>query len=138
MFREDSRAIVLKRLRAGQVIAQCNLIVGPEAGKGRHQDPKQFRDDLRSGLKNRFVQFLGAGEVDGNPAGGFRYKVGVQGREGKLGVVWYYYLIASPEGQQLMATFTLAEDHVKLFGNQDEDMVGSLQWLKIAPVVSRD
>jgi hypothetical protein len=132
----DSKSVVLKRLNGGQVIAQCNLMVGPEAGRGRHQDPTQFREDIRRGLKNRFVQFLGAGEVDGDPAGGFRYKVGVQGREGRLGIVWYYFLVASPDGEQLMATFTMAEDHVKMFGNQDLEMIGSLQWLK--RVESRD
>lgn len=130
MFWEDPKLIVLKRLKDGQVIAQCNLMVGPDAGKGRHQDPTQFRDDIKRGLKGRFVQFLGAGEVDGHPAGGFRYKVAVQGREGRLGIVWYYYLVASPEGEQLMATFTMAEDHVKVFGSQDLEMIGSFEWLK--------
>jgi hypothetical protein len=138
MFWEDPKLIVLKRLNGGQVIAQCNLTPGPHAGQGRHQDTTQFRDDIRRGLKKRFVQFLGAGEVDGNPAGGFRYKVGVQGREGQLGIVWYYFLVASPEGEQLLATFTLAEDHVKAFGDQDLDMIGSLQWHKKLQPVSRD
>jgi hypothetical protein len=138
MFREDSKLIILKRLKRGQVIAQCNLMLGPNAGKGRHQDPTQFRDDIRRGLQKRFVRFLGAGEVDGHPAGGFRYKVGVQGREGQLGVVWFYYLIASPEGEQFLATFTLAEDHVATFGEQDLEMIGSLQWHKKSPLESRD
>jgi hypothetical protein len=138
MFWEDPKLIVLKRLNGGQVIAQCNLAPGPNAGQGRHQDTTQFRDDIRRGLKKRFVQFLGAGEVDGNPAGGFRYKVGVQGREGQLGIVWYYFLAASPEGEQLLATFTMAEDHVKAFGDQDLDMIGSLQWHKKLQPVSRD
>jgi hypothetical protein len=52
----------------------------------------------------------------------------VQGREGDLGVVWYYYLVASPEGDQLLATFTLSQDHAKTFGEQDLRMVGSLRW----------
>ena len=137
-FWEDRKLIVLKRLRGAQVIAQCNFMLGPQAGNGRHQDTTQFRDDIRRGLKKRFVQFLGAGEVDGHPAGGFRYKVGVQGREGQLGIVWYYYLVASPEGEQLLATFTLAEDHAKVFGDQDLDMIGSLQWHKKLQPVSRD
>ncbi len=131
-FWSDPKLIVLKRLEGGQVIAQCNLMAAPPAGAGRHQDPAQFRDDIRRGLKDRFVQFLGAGEVDGNPAGGFRYKVGVQGRERDFGVVWYYYLVASPAGDQLLATFTLLEDHVKIFGGQDLDMIGSLRWLPAA------
>jgi hypothetical protein len=132
-FWENSRLTVLKRLRDGQVIAQCNLMLGPPAGKGRHQDPNQFRDDIRRALKQRFAQFLGAGEVDGDPAGGFRYKVGVQGREGNLGIVWYYFLLAGPEGDQLLATFTLAEDHVKTFGDQDVAVIGSLKWLAAPP-----
>ncbi len=138
MFWEDPKLIVLKRLTGGQVIAQCNFMLGPNAGQGRHQDPTQFRDDIRRGLQKRFVRFLGAGEVDGHPAGGFRYKVGVQGREGQLGIVWYYYLVASPGGEQLLATFTLAEDQVTTFGDQDLQMIGSLQWHKKSPLESRD
>jgi hypothetical protein len=138
MFWSDPKLIVLKRLERGQVIAQCNLMSAPAAGAGRHQDPTQFRDDIRRGLKDRFVQFLGAGEIDGDPAGGYRYKVGVQGRERDLGVVWYYYLLASPAGDQLLATFTLLEDHVKLFGDQDQSVIGSLRWLPAAaPAPSR-
>jgi hypothetical protein len=134
-FWEDSRLIVLKRLEAGRVIAQLNLMVGPSAGKDRHQDPAQFRDDIRRGLQHRFVEFLGAGEVEGDPAGGFRYKVGVQGREADLGVIWYYYLIAGPLGDQLLATFTFAQDHLKTFGDQDLRMIGSLRWLSEPQVV---
>jgi hypothetical protein len=127
---DDPRLIVLKRVHQGQVVAQCNLAAGPRAGKGKHQDPKQFRDDIRQSLKDRFVQFLGAGEVEGDAAGGFRYKVGVQGREGDLGVLWYYYLLASPEGDQVLATFTLADQDAKSFGEQDLEMIGSLQWYR--------
>jgi hypothetical protein len=125
---DDRKLVVLKRLENDKVVAQCNLAAGPSAGKGKHQDLAQFRDDLRHSLKQRFVQFLGAGEVGGDPAGGFRYKVSVQGREGDLGVIWNYYLIASPEGDQLLATFTLAEEDAASFGSQDLEIIGSLQW----------
>jgi hypothetical protein len=127
-FWDDPKLVILKRVEGGQVVAQCNLSVGPAAGRGRHQDPTQFRDDIRRALKERFVQFLGVGEVDGDPAGGFRFKVGVQGREGNLGVVWYYYLVASPAGDQLVAIFTLADPYAKAFGDQDAEMIGTLRW----------
>ena len=45
-----------------------------------------------------------------------------------MGVVWYYYLLASPEGDQLLATFTLADTEVQAFGGQDEALMGSLRW----------
>jgi len=133
---DDPKLTVLKRLDRGQVVAQCNLTVGPTVAKGRHQDPIQFRDDVRRALKQRFGQFLGAGEVEGDPAGGFRYKVGVQGREGSLGVVWFYYLVASPAGEQLLATFTLAADRAAAFGDEDLGMIGSLRWVSAAQAVS--
>jgi hypothetical protein len=133
LFWDDARRSIFKRLDHGEVVAQCNLAVGPNAGKGKHQDPAQFRDDVKRALGNRFVQFLGEGEVEGAPGGWYRYKVGVQGREGDVGVVWYYYLVASPEGEQLLVTFTLGEAQVKQFGDQDLQLIGSLEWKPAAP-----
>jgi hypothetical protein len=133
---DDPKLTVLLRLENGQVVAQCNLAVGPTVAKGRHQDPNQFRDDVRRALKQRFGEILGAGEVEGDAAGGYRYKVAVEGHEGDLRVVWFYYLVASPAGDQLLATFTLAADHVAAFGGKDLQMIGSLRWTSASHVAS--
>ncbi|MDR3620027.1 MAG: hypothetical protein P4L85_11810 [Paludisphaera borealis] len=125
---DDPKLVVLKRFLKDRITAQCNFSNGPPAGKGKHQDVEEFRADVRRAMKDRFVQFLGAGEVEGEADGGFRYKLGVQGREGDLGLRWYYYLIASPRGEQLLATFTLAESDAKDFAEDDVALVGSLQW----------
>jgi hypothetical protein len=128
-FWDDPKLIVMKRLDRGKLIAQLNLAVGPPAGKGRHQDHNQFREDIRRALKDRFGQFIGAGLVDGDPKGGFRYKVGVQGRDGELPVVWYYYLLAGPDGDQMLATFTMARDDAAAFGDEDMAIIATLRWL---------
>jgi hypothetical protein len=124
-FWDDARITVLKRLDRGELLAQCNISAGPHAGKGRHQDPAQFRDDIKKALGERFVAFLGAGEIDRD---GYGYKVVVQGREGDHDILWYYYLLASPEGDQALITFTLNAADAKRFGEQDAQLVGSLQW----------
>jgi hypothetical protein len=128
LFWDDRRVAVLKRLDQGEVVAQCNLSVGPDAGKGRHQDPNQFRADIQRALGKRFGQILGAGEVEGPPNGGFRYRVAVAGFEGEVGILWYYYLLASPAGDQLVATFTLGQAQTKAFADQDAQLIGSLEW----------
>ncbi len=125
---DDPKLIVLKRFQRGVVTAQCNFSEGPPAGKGKHQDVEEFRADVRRALKGRFGQFLGAGEIEGDGDGDFRYKIGVQGREGDVGLLWYYYLIASPRGDQLLATFTLLEGDAKDFAEDDVALIGSLQW----------
>jgi hypothetical protein len=127
VFWDDGRQSILKRLDHGEVVAQCNLAAGPQAGKGRHQDPEQFRADIKRALGARFGKFLGAGEVEGS-GDIYRYKVAVQGQEGTLDVLWDYFLIANPEGDQLLATFTLGASHAKAFGDQDLQLVGSLEW----------
>ncbi len=128
LFWDDSRQVVLKRLDRGELVAQCNISDGPNAGKGRHQDVGQFRDDLRKALGDRFVRVVGEGEVAGAPAGGFRHKVSIQGRQGDAGVLWHYYLIAGPEGDQLIATFTLGLAQQAQFADQDLRLIGSLEW----------
>lgn len=125
---DDRKLVVLKRYQGGRVDAQCNLIYGPPAAKGKHQDVKSFEEDVRRALGARFGNVIGGGEVDGDPEGGYRYKLGIQGRQDELGLVWYYYLIASPRGEQLLATFTLAASDAAAFGEADEAMIGTLQW----------
>ncbi len=128
IYWDDSRLTVLKRLDHGEVVAQCNLNAGPKVPPGKHQHPDQFRDDVRRALGARFDQFVGVGEVDGDPAGGFRYKVAVQGRQGDVGILWDYYLIAGPDGDQLLATFTHALAQESAFGAQDVRLVASFRW----------
>ncbi len=128
VFWEDSKVVVLKRLDRGRVVAQLNLSPAPAAGQARRQDPAVFREDVRKALKDRFVRVIGEGDVAGDPAGGRRYKVGIEGREGNLPIVWYYYLATSPGGDQLLATFTLAAAAAAQFGDRDEAIMASLRW----------
>ena len=128
LYWDDSRQVVFKRLDHGEMIAQCNLTVGPDAGAGRHQDLNQFRADLRKGLGSRFVRIVQEGEVEGAALGGFRHKVTVEGRQGDAGVLWHYYLIASPAGDQLIATFTLGMAQQIQFAANDLEMIGTLEW----------
>jgi hypothetical protein len=137
IYWDDSKLTVLKRLDHGEVVAQCNLNVGPKVPAGKHQDPDQFRDDVKRALGERFVRFVGVGEVEGDPGGGFRYKVAVQGRQGEVGILWDYYLIASPDGDQLLATFTHASAQSAGFGDQDLRLVASFRWMTPAAAVLR-
>src|SRR5262249_33033101 len=90
--------------------------------------PAQFRDEVRRVLGKRFVEYIGMGEVDGDPTGGYRFKVGVQGREGDLGVVWYYYLVASPAGGQVIVTYNPAAQGARGVAEQDVEVIGTRRW----------
>lgn len=133
---EDVRRAVLKRIENGQTVAQCDLALGSRVGPGRHQDTDQFREDVRTALGEYFGEFVGSGEIDGPDDGNFRFKLAVEGKpreEAPESIpLWYYYLIASPEGDQLYAVFTLSQALEAAFGAQDLSMVGSLEWTQQA------
>lgn len=126
---DSERQTILKRLDKGRFVAQCNLSTGPNAGKGRHEDPARLRDDVKKAVGARFVSVVGEGVVDGAPAGGYRYKVAIQGREANADVLWYYVLIAGPQGDQVLAIFTLGLAQQERFGDQDLRLIGSFEWL---------
>lgn len=128
IYWDDARLAVLKRLEKGEFTAQCNLAAGPNAGKGRHQAPGQFRDDVKRALGARYRAILAEGEVDGVDAGNYRYRVAAQGQDGEVGILWYYYLLAGPDGDQVVATFTLGLPEQKRFGDQDLKLIGSFEW----------
>ena len=128
VYWDDDRQSIFKRLDRGEMVAQCNLSAGPNAGKGRHQDLDQFKADLKKALGGRFLRFAGEGEVDGPAAGHFRYKVTVQGRQGDAEVLWHYYLIAGPTGDQVIATFTLGLAQQGQFSDQDLRLIGTFEW----------
>lgn len=137
LFSENVKRIVLRRVERGEVTAQCNLTVGPKAGRGRHQDPKQFRDDIRAALGKRFERFVDEGELDQGPNGNYCYRAVARGKVGDLDVIWIYALIASPAGDQLSAAFTLAAAEAKSFGDQDVRLIGSVQWNAAAPAEAK-
>ena len=136
LFWDDERQVVLKRLDGGETVAQCNLNVGPNAGRGRHQDPTQFRAEIKQALGARFVTFLADGETDGTADGEFRYRIVAQGKQKDLDVVWIYDLLASGEGDQILAAFTLTAERFKADPAIDSAMLGTLEWTKAAPAAS--
>lgn len=126
----DVQESVIKRVdRGGVVIAQCNLKKGTSVQKGHHQDPAQFREDVQAGLKDRFRKFFGEGTLDRSTLSGFGYKLAVEGVIQDLPVAWYYYLMASPEGDQYLMTITSTLAEFQSGNKETLQFVESLRWL---------
>ena len=86
----------------------------PERGQGAAPGPRPVprRRPQRPGRAVRPVPRRRARSRATRPAGSAT-RSAVQGREGDVGVLWDYYLVASPDGDQLLATFTLAADQAQ-------------------------
>ena len=126
--REEARQVVLARLGKGGAVAYLNLSAAPNAGAGRHQAVEGFVADVKKALGPRFEQVVGSGDMDAGPDAGYQYKLAVVGREGDRPILWYYYLLAGPDGDQLLGIFTLDPEGEKDFDAEDRAILGTLQW----------
>jgi hypothetical protein len=123
----NPRVTLMRFLRDGDSIAQCNILAAPTVVAGNHMDPAEFRKQVQQALGNQFQKFIQEGEV---PAakGHWVYRLAAVGQSGELPMVWYYYVAASPQGQQLVFIFQLDARRVDQFGPQDLAVIGSLEF----------
>lgn len=125
----DTGESVLKRVdRGGAVIAQCNLKQATMVAPGRHQDPDQFEQDVREALGSQFRKVFGKGELKRPEGQGYGYKLAIEGVVQDLPVVWYYYLMASPAGDQFVATVTTTLAETQGSGKSGLQLTESLRW----------
>ncbi len=125
----DTEESVLKRVdRGGAVIAQCNLKKAPMVAPGRHQDPEQFEQDVQEALGKQFRKVFGKGELQRQDGQGYGFKLAIEGIIQELPVVWYYYLLASPQGDQFVATITTTLAETLGSGKPGLLLAESLRW----------
>jgi hypothetical protein len=123
----NPRVTLMRLLHNGDSIAQCNILAAPTVVAGSHMDPAEFRKQVQQALGQQFQKFIQEGEV---PAakGHWVYRLAAVGQSGDLPIVWYYYIAASPQGQQLVFIFQLDARRVDQFGPQDLAVIGSLEF----------
>ena len=125
----DIQESVIKRVdKGGTVIAQCNMKRGPTVAAGRHQDPAQFREDVRTALGTQYKRVFGEGVLDRLEGQGYGYKLAIEGLIQELPVVWYYYLMSSPAGDQYVSTITTTLAETRETSKTGLGLVESLKW----------
>ncbi|MBI1322392.1 hypothetical protein GC170_04300 [bacterium] len=125
----DTEESVLKRVdRGGAVIAQCNVKKAPMVAPGQHQDPEQFEQDVQEALGKQFRKVFGKGELQRPEGQGYGFKLAIEGIIQELPVVWYYYLMASPQGDQFVATVTTTLAETLGSGKPGLLLAESLRW----------
>jgi hypothetical protein len=127
IFQSDTRLAILRLIDDNEAIAQCNITPGPTVVPGNHMKPEDFRSQVRQALGDHFEKFFQEGEV---PAarGYWIYRLAAAGVSDKDPAVWYYYLVAGPQGQQLVLTFAVDARLTERFGPRDLAVVGTVEF----------
>ena len=127
-FHQTKDVAVLRYVRNGSLIAQCNVSPVPQVAAGSHTPEPQFQADIRTALGGQF-QKIEKAELIPTTDGRWLYRVTATGMARDVPMHWFYYLCAAPDGRQVAFVYAVESKLLEQFGGQDIAQVRGLQFL---------
>jgi hypothetical protein len=118
--------LVMRYMDRGDFVAQVTFTPWKKTDKGKHMTAEDFKQAMNDTGGWEPEKELQSGEVP-SENGRWVYRYSVLGHTDGVAAVQNFYLIATPEGEQLIAVFTMTPKQVEKFGARDLSLVGSLE-----------
>lgn len=118
--------VVLRCLDRGDFVAQVALTPWKKAEKGKHMTAEEFKQAMNAMSGWEPDKELQAGEVPAEN-GRWVYRYSTSGKMDGVAAVQNCYLIATPNGEQMIVVFTMTPKQVDKLGARDLSLVGSLE-----------
>jgi hypothetical protein len=121
--------LTLRLLDDGDFVAQVTVSPWIAAEKGKHLSPEDFKEQMQRTPGWEMEQELQTGEVP-VPAGDGRwiYRISALGKMDDAAVMQNFYLVAGPDGRQVVLLFTLTPKKAQKLGERDLSMAGSIDF----------
>jgi hypothetical protein len=118
---------VLRLMDSGEFVSQVTITAWTTAEKGKHLSPDEFRKAMEETPGWQMDQELQASEM---PADGGRwiYRLSTQGQLDGDKVLQNFYLVAGPDGQQVVLAFTLPPKDADRVATRELSLVSSLSF----------
>jgi hypothetical protein len=113
--------LVLRLLDRGDFVAQATLTWWKPASPGQHLSPEEFKEAMAQ-ARDWTPEKTDGKEVEA-PKGNWLYRVESLGQLNGVRTQQYFYLLAGPQGQQLVLTFTLTPSQIQKLAARDLTLV---------------
>jgi hypothetical protein len=121
--------VILRLMDRGDFVAQVTITPWESADKGKHMDPDKFRELMARTPGWDMEKELQTGEVP-SEGGRWVYRVSAQGQLEGANVMQSFYLIAGPNGDQVVLVFTMTPKQSERLGTRDLSLAGSIDFPK--------
>ncbi len=118
---------VLRLMDRGDFIAQATITPWTAADKGKHLSEDDFKAAMYESPGFELTKELQAGEVPSEQKERWVYRLSALGELDGVEVMQNCYLIAAPNGEQVVVTFTMTPKQADKLGARDLSFVGSLE-----------
>jgi len=121
----SNQQLVMRLMDRGDFVAQLTVTPYRKTTPGKHISEDEFKDAISQapGWETENVE---KGSVVTSPAGYWIYRIGAGGTMNGVKAVQYFYLVAGPQGDQVVLTFTMAPAQAQNLNTRDLEVVRSL------------
>ncbi len=121
---EDSAQLVMRHIERGDFIAQATITAWKKIDVTNVIALEKFADDMAKTPGWAEEKEISREQLKNTPKGQHTvYRVAASGSLDGVRTVQYFYLIVSPQGEQLIATFSVVPQQVQRMGSRDLEMV---------------
>jgi hypothetical protein len=126
MAANTDKYLVLRLLDRGDFVAQATLTWWTKAPAGtKHVAEEDFQKAMAEAPGWEQEQVVDAKVVEA-PKGYWLYRLEASGKLNGLSTVQYFYLLAGPQGEQLVIAFALTPGQAQKLGSRDLALVGGI------------
>jgi hypothetical protein len=118
--------LVMRYMDRGDFVAQMTITPWKKADKGKHMTADEFKQAMNDTAGWEPEKELQASEVPAEN-GKWIYRFSALGQMDGVAAVQNFYLIATPEGEQMILIFTMTPKQVDKLGARDLSLVTSLE-----------
>jgi hypothetical protein len=119
---------VLRLMERGDFVAQVTLTPWTTAGKGKHMTPDEFREAMMRTPGWEPEKELQAGEVPAGGDGRWIYRLSALGQMDGTAVLQNFYVVAGPDGEQVVLLFTMTPKKAEKLGERDLTFAASVDF----------
>jgi hypothetical protein len=127
---QTDQHVVMRLMDRGDFVAQATVTPWPRAKAGEHMAPDEFRKAMANTPGWEQAEVLQSGEVSKQGRGPWIYRVSAVGVMDDMKLIQNFYLVAGPNGDQLVIAFTLTPTQVEKLGSRDQVLVEGVEMPK--------
>jgi hypothetical protein len=119
--------LILRLMENGDFVAQVTITPWTPAEKGKHLPGEEFSKAMADTPGWEPEEDLQSGEVPAGE-GKWAFRISAAGKQDGVAVVQNFFLVANPDGRQVVLAFTMTPKQAEKLGTRDLSLVGSLDF----------
>jgi len=123
---QTEERLIMRLMDHGDFVAQVTITPWTKAGKGQHLSADDFKEAMNDTPVWEVEKELQAGEVPTDVKGRWVYRLSELGTLDGVAVLQNFYIIADPDGNQVVVAFTMTPKQADKLGARDLSLVGSM------------